>query len=198
MAEHYFDAEPNVAERRHDITVSVWGTERTYTTATGVFSHQGLDKATEILLRHSVPPPHPATVLDLGCGWGPIACSLAAEGLTVWAVDVNERALQLTRENAERHALDVTACRPEDVPAEITFDAIWSNPPIRIGKQALHDLLLTWLPRLSGSGEARLVVGKNLGADSLHRWLESEGYPTVREASEKGFRVLSVRRPPMR
>jgi 16S rRNA (guanine1207-N2)-methyltransferase len=74
----------------------------------------------------------------------------------------------------------------------VRFTEIWSNPPIRIGKQALHDLLLTWLPRLAPGGRAVLVVGRNLGADSLHRWLEEQGHPTTRIGSAKGFRVLEV------
>jgi 16S rRNA G1207 methylase RsmC len=79
------------------------------------------------------------------------------------------------------------------VPAEVRFDEIWSNPPIRIGKEPLHALLLTWLPRLAPGGRAVLVVGKNLGADSLQRWLGEQGYPTTRLASAKGFRVLEAR-----
>ena len=71
---------------------------------------------------------------------------------------------------------------------------IWSNPPIRIGKQALHDLLLTWLPRLKPDGAAYLVVGKNLGADSLTAWLTSQDWPARKLASAKGFRVLKVQR----
>lgn len=188
---HYFDRAPVTDDERRTISVEVWGRRRDFVTSTGVFSGDSLDKATAILLAESNPPAAGSTVLDLGCGWGPIACSLAAEGSTVWAVDVNERALALTAENAK--GLDVHPALPEDVPADLTFDAIWSNPPIRIGKEALHELLLTWLPRLRPGGEARLVVGKNLGADSLQRWLTEQGHPTERVASSKGFRVLSVR-----
>lgn len=190
---HYFDARPAASDERRSIRVYVWGGERQYTTSSGVFSGDHLDQATRILLEESTAPPAGSTVLDLGCGWGPIACTLAAAGSTVWAVDVNERALDLTRENAK--GLDVTAAQPQDVPADLTFDAIWSNPPIRIGKAALHELLLTWLPRLKPGAEARLVVSKNLGADSLQRWLADQGYPTERVATSKGFRVLSVSRP---
>jgi 16S rRNA G1207 methylase RsmC len=190
---HYFEDDPGVEDRRQDVVMSAWGHELTMTTASGVFARDGLDKATDALLRHDNPPS--GTVLDLGCGWGAVACAVAAAGATVWAVDVNERALELTRLNAERHGVDVTACRPEDVPADVRFDAIWSNPPIRVGKEALHDLLLQWLPRLTDDGTARLVVGKNLGADSLQRWLTGQGWPTERVGSERGFRVLSVRRP---
>ena len=193
MADHYFDASPTSDDRRRDVTAHVWGREMVFTTSSGVFSHDGLDKATAVLLRHSTPP-STGVVLDLGCGWGPIACSVATTGATVWAVDVNERALELTRLNAERLGVTVTAVLPDDVPSDLVVDEIWSNPPIRVGKQALHDLLLRWLPHLAPEGVARLVVGKNLGADSLQRWLVDQGWPTERSASEKGFRILEVRR----
>jgi len=189
---HYFDAAPTTSDERRTLSVTVWDRTRSYETSTGVFSGDRLDKATAILLAESTPPPAGSVVLDLGCGWGPIACSLAEAGSTVWAVDVNERALELTARNAA--GLDVHAVLPQDVPEDLRFDAIWSNPPIRIGKEALHELLLTWLPRLRPGGEARLVVGRNLGADTLQRWLDEQGFPTERVASSKGFRVLSVRR----
>jgi 16S rRNA (guanine1207-N2)-methyltransferase len=196
VADHYFDPVPASDDRRHEVTASVWGRELTFTTSSGVFSHDGLDKATAVLLRTSTPP-STGVVLDLGCGWGPIACSIASASpaATVWAVDVNERALELTRLNAERLGAEVRASLPADVPPDVAFDHIWSNPPIRVGKQALHELLLLWLPRLSPGGTARLVVGKNLGSDSLQRWLVEQGWPTARIGSEKGFRVLEVRRP---
>jgi 16S rRNA G1207 methylase RsmC len=193
MSEHYFDGAPTSEDRRRDVTTRIWERDMVFTTSSGVFSHDGLDKATAVLLRNSSPPTQ-GVVLDLGCGWGPIACALATAGPTVWAVDVNERALELTRLNAERLGVSVQAALPTAVPADLVFDEIWSNPPIRIGKQALHDLLLHWLPRLAPHGIARLVVGKNLGADSLQRWLVEQGWPTIRVDSEKGFRILEVRR----
>ncbi|MET0766941.1 MAG: methyltransferase [Aeromicrobium sp.] len=194
MPEHYFDGTPTSDDRRRDVTARIWDRDMTFTTSSGVFSNDGLDKATAVLLRNSRPPSE-GLVLDLGCGWGPIACALAMAGPTVWAVDVNERALELTRVNAERLGVPVRTATPDDVPADLVFDEIWSNPPIRIGKQALHDLLLRWLPRLADDGLARLVVGRNLGADSLQRWLDGQGWPTTRVDSEKGFRILEVRRP---
>lgn len=195
MPDHYFDRSPTSDDHRREVTARIWDRELTFTTSSGVFSHDGLDKATAVLLRNSTPPAA-GVVLDLGCGWGPIACSLAASGATVWAVDVNERALELTRHNAERLGVTVHAAFPEDVPDDVEFDQIWSNPPIRIGKQALHELLLHWLPRLAPGGAARLVIGKNLGSDSLQRWLVEQGWPTERVDSDKGFRILEVRRPP--
>lgn len=185
---HYFDTSPEADPKRRTVEVTVWGQTRTYVTAGGVFAGSGLDKATAVLLSESEPPSPGSVVLDLGCGWGPIACSLASAGAKVWAVDVNQRALELTAQNAGDQP--VTAALPDAVPTDLKFDEIWSNPPIRIGKDALHELLLTWLPRLKPGGHARLVVGKNLGADSLQRWLGEQGYPTERVASAKGFRVL--------
>jgi 16S rRNA (guanine1207-N2)-methyltransferase len=111
-------------------------------------------------------------------------------------VDVNERALLLARENAAQLGVAerFTALPPDQVDPGATYDEIWSNPPIRVGKEALHELLLQWLPRLRPGGRAVLVVGKNLGSDSLARWLGEQGYPTEKQASAKGFRVLESRR----
>jgi 16S rRNA G1207 methylase RsmC len=152
-----------------------------------------------VLLRESSPPPDAGRLLDLGCGYGVLAVALASgcPGARVDAVDVNERALALTAANAARHGVGdrVHPTLPEAVEPAARYDEIWSNPPIRVGKQALHHLLLTWLPRLRPDGVARLVVGKNLGADSLQRWLAGEGWECERTASSRGFRVFAVRRP---
>ncbi|WP_396135313.1 MULTISPECIES: class I SAM-dependent methyltransferase [unclassified Aeromicrobium] len=196
MSGHYFDERPSTAEDRREVHFSAWGHDLRCTTGGGVFSGDHLDHATRVLLESDGPPT--GTVLDLGCGWGPIALAVAtaSPSATVWAVDVNERARELTALNAAALGAGerVHVAAPESVPDHVRFDAIWSNPPIRIGKPALHDLLLHWLARLSDDGHARLVVGKNLGADSLQRWLTDQGWPTERTTSSKGFRVLTVRR----
>lgn len=193
---HYF-TQPTGPDKRRDIEAVIWDEDYTFTTSAGVFSGGRLDLGTSVLLRENEPPAS-GRVLDLGCGFGPIAVAIARTSpeVTVDAVDVNERALDLTRLNAERYGLGgrVRALLPQQVPGDARYDEIWSNPPIRIGKQALHDLLLTWLPRLVEDGVARLVVGKNLGADSLQRWLTDQGYACERAASAKGFRVLVVTR----
>ncbi len=198
MGEHYFSADPGSDEIRQPVKVSVWGHHLALVSASGVFARGRLDRGTAVLLRETGPPVSTGTLLDLGCGYGVIACALATAQptATVWAVDVNERALRLCADNATSLRLGdrVRPALPDDVPAGVQFDEIWSNPPIRIGKQALHALLLTWLPRLAPSGRAVLVVGKNLGADSLQRWICDEGYGCERLASAKGFRILEVRR----
>ncbi len=198
MGEHYFSADPASAEKRHLVTASVWGRELELTSAAGVFAHGRLDVGTAVLFRETQPPMSGGTFLDLGCGYGVIACALALvqPAATVWAVDVNERAVRLCGENAASLGLGdrVRPSLPDGVPAELEFDELWSNPPIRIGKQALHELLLSWLPRLAPTGRAVMVVGKNLGADSLQRWIAGAGFRCVRLGSAKGFRVLHVSR----
>jgi 16S rRNA G1207 methylase RsmC len=197
-AEHYFTARPAGPAVRRRVDVELAGRTLSVETAGGVFSPDRVDSGTQVLLREAPPPPAEGTLLDLGCGWGPIALTLGlrAPAATVYAVDVNERALDLVRANAATAGLpNVRVARPDDVPERVRFDLIWSNPPIRVGKQVLHDLMGTWLPRLTQEGQAYLVVQKNLGADSLQRWLrETMALPCDRYAVSKGFRILRVSR----
>jgi 16S rRNA (guanine1207-N2)-methyltransferase len=191
----YFEERPAVASSTSTVDVVVPGASFTMHTDRGVFSHGRLDAGTAVLLRSAPPLPSSGVALDLGCGAGPIAIAMAlrSPGLDVWAIDVNERARALCAANAAAAGADkVRVAAPDEVPGEIRFDVIWSNPPIRVGKDALHDLLLTWLARLAPDGEAVLVVQKHLGADSLQRWLSGSGWPTSRAASAKGYRVLQI------
>ncbi|HMQ37093.1 MAG TPA: methyltransferase, partial [Micropruina sp.] len=194
---HYF-TEPAAAEKRRGVDVRFWDTDWRFSTANEVFSADGLDLGTAVLLRSAAPPAGATRLLDLGCGWGVLAVALATAcpGAIVDAVDVNPRALALCADNARAHRVGdrVRPLLPEDADPDARYDEIWSNPPIRIGKQALHDLLLSWLPRLNPDGVARLVVGRNLGADSLQRWLIEQGWECQRTASAKGFRVFAVTR----
>lgn len=194
--EHYFTAKPASAEELRTVAVRLAGREVEVEVASGVFSPGGVDKGTRVLLQEVPAPPQEGNLLDLGCGWGPIALTMALEApaATVWAVDVNERALDLVRRTAARLGLtNVQAATPDMVPAGTTFAAIWSNPPIRVGKLALHTMLERWLPQLEDDAEAWLVVQKNLGSDSLARWItETLDLPVERKTSSKGFRVLRV------
>lgn len=194
MTDHYFSATPGSASDPTSFRLDLGDVAFELVTDAGVFARGRLDKGTRVLLAHAPDPHRGGDLLDLGCGYGPIALTLAARRRrsTVWAVDVNDRALDLTRRNAEAAGLDnVRACRPEEVPDDVRFAGMWSNPPIRAGKEALHDLLLTWLPRVDGA--SYLVVSKNLGSDSLARWLVEQGFPTSRRSSHAGFRILEVR-----
>lgn len=203
MSEHYFSTDPSADFRLRKVRVRLAGREVTVKTANGIFSPSGVDKGTAVLLDYA-PEAHGPLALDIGCGWGPLALTL---GMTVpdarvYAVDINNRSLELTRYNAQALGLNnILVSTPEDVAEQLRFNTIWSNPPIRVGKEALHGLLLTWLPRLAPGGAAYLVVQKNLGADSLHRWLDAElaarygqDFRVGRYASSKGFRILEVLR----
>ena len=194
MADHYFTNSPNTGKNRQLTEATIWGTVYRLITASGVFARSGLDIATAVLMRSCDPPTGATRLCDVGCGYGPIAIALAdhCPDARVDAVDVNDAALQLCKENAAAAGVAerVVTMRPEDTNPDARYDEIWSNPPIRIGKEALHDLLLTWLPRLAPGGAMRMVVGKNLGADSLQTWLTAQGYRCERVASAKGFRVL--------
>ncbi len=195
-ADHYFTSSPGSEAARRTIRVRLAGREVEVVTAAGVFSPEHLDDGTRILLDTVPAPPVDGHLLDLGSGWGPIALSLALRSpeATVWAVDVNERALDLVRRNAARLGIsNVNAALPADVPDDLTFATIWSNPPIRVGKQELHAMLRHWLPRLDADATAWLVVAKHLGAESLQRWLADElGLDVERAATSKGFRVLAA------
>jgi 16S rRNA (guanine1207-N2)-methyltransferase len=201
-SEHYFSETPGSDFNSKEIKVEINGIAVSVETAGGIFSPDHIDQGTAVLLDHLDKVPPGGNLLDVGCGWGPIALSLASRSphATVWAIDVNERSLELTRRNAARLGLgNVKVCRPEEVPAGLEFEGIWSNPPIRVGKTVLHSILLTWLPRLAEGSESYLVVQKNLGADSLHRWLESElpsGFSTIRVDTSKSFRILRVKNRP--
>jgi 16S rRNA (guanine1207-N2)-methyltransferase len=173
-ADHYFSADPATPARR-------------------------LDPGTAVLLRKGDLPTAAAsgTFLDLGCGYGPITAVLASEAprATVWAVDVNSRARELTAENAATLGLpNVRVAGPDETPGDVIFDQIWSNPPTHVGKAELHALMERWLPRLAPDGVAWLVINRNLGGDSLHTWLTGLGWAVTRVASQKGFRVLRVER----
>lgn len=195
--EHYFSAEPSASTERRTLRLHLSDLTLDLVTDRGVFSGQRVDAGTKVLLSEA---PFPADLaghaLDLGCGYGPIAVTVARRipGVTVWALEVNGRALALTAENASAagvgpRVMPVTA---GDVPDDIHFGAIYSNPPIRIGNEALRVLLATWLARLTPQGRAWLVVHKHLGSDSLAAWLRREGYGVERRSSRMGYRLLEV------
>jgi 16S rRNA (guanine1207-N2)-methyltransferase len=195
---HYFDPKPEVPSRPRTVHLHLGELSLDLQADRGVFGLKGIDLGTLTFLREAPPPPKSGDLLDLGSGYGPIAITLGrlSPEARVWAVDVNERALELTRANAEANqASNVTASTPDGVPTEVSFDAIYSNPPVRVGKAPLHGLLMRWLPRLKPGASAYLVVQRNLGADSLAVWLGTQGFEVNRLKSKKGYRILEVKRP---
>lgn len=194
---HYFDEEPTTESAPRDVTLLLPDVQLILRTDRGVFGYDRIDPGTKLLLLKAPTPAASGDLLDIGCGTGAIALTMAARSpaSTVWAIDVNERARDLCRANAERNAItNVRVCAPDEVPDTVRFSTIWSNPAIRIGKPALHAMLLRWLGRVADDGEAVLVVHKHLGSDSLQTWLSGQGHPTERLASSSGYRILHCRR----
>ena len=195
--DHYFAQQPTSAAAPTTHEVKVRKLHLVLAGDRGVFNQGDLDWGTRVLIENA-DIPSGGVLLDLGCGGGAIAVALAKlrPDAVVWAVDVNERALEVTRRSVElNHVTNVRVCAPDAVPSDLRFDAIWSNPPIRVGKDELHALLTTWLARLAAGGTADLVVHKNLGSDSLAKWLTGEGYAVERRASKQGYRILHVTQP---
>ena len=198
-ADHYFARVPRSASRPRSVELILpEGRLLELATDSGVFSPERVDPGTRALLADGPVVPPGGVVADVGCGYGAIAITLALRGgpgTTVWAVDVNARARELCATNAIAHGVgdQVRVVAPPDVPADLMVDQVWSNPPIRVGKEALHELLTAWLGRLrTPAGTATIVVQKHLGADSLARWLGENRWPTTRLASRGGYRVLSI------
>lgn len=192
---HYFSPSPVTPSRPAVVTLALPDLTVDLETDRGVFSAERVDPGTLVLLR--AVEPRPGVLVDLGCGYGPIAVTLARRqpGAQVWAVDVNDRARALCTANAARAGCtNVHSVAPDEVPDDLVVDAVYSNPPIRIGNDALHRLLLTWLDRLRPGGQAWLVVKKHLGSDSLARWLTDAGWPATRHTSRQGYRVLRIDR----
>ena len=194
-SDQYFEQHPDVGSDPVTIDVTLPDVAFTLRTDRGVFSRGQLDTGTSLLLRSAPRPAPTGDLLDLGCGSGPIALTMAkrSPAATVWAVDVNSRARDLCAFNADQNGIaNIQVAAPDAVPADVRFSTIWSNPPIRVGKAALHRILSEWLGRLDDDGHAVLVVQKHLGADSLQRWLDEQGFVTERIASKSGFRLLTV------
>jgi 16S rRNA (guanine1207-N2)-methyltransferase len=193
---HYFDPAPEVESKPRTLHLRAGDLAIELQADRGVFGSRAIDLGTLTLLKEAPLPPAEGEMLDLGSGYGPIAIALArhSPAARVWAVDVNERALELTRINAlAAKTPNVVATLPDGIPAEVRFAAIYSNPPVRVGKAPLHELLERWLPRLAPGASAYLVVQRNLGADSLATWLAAQGWRVQRLKSKKGYRILEVK-----
>lgn len=192
----YFAASPTSASDRINAELRLPDLSLDLATDRGVFARGRIDTGTKLLLLDGpAPVAGDRHLLDLGAGYGPIALTLAARNpeATIWAVEINDRARQLCRENASAAGLvNLRVVSPEEVPGDVIFDRLWSNPPIRIGKRAMRAMLSGWLARLGPAGSAHLVVQKHLGSDSLQRWLEQGGWSTQRRCSRAGYRVLDI------
>ena len=192
--EQYFSGGPTSAPRPGTVSLDLPDRSLRFDTDSGVFSPGRIDPGTKLLLME-LPGLDHGPVLDLGCGYGPIACTVALRhpDLEVIGVDVNPRARDLCAANAAALGAAITVLDPAEALEQVErVGTIVSNPPIRIGKAALHELLGSWLERLAPEGSAYLVVHKHLGADSLARWLRDRGHPVQKLRSRQGYRILQV------
>ncbi|MDO4258712.1 MAG: methyltransferase [Actinomycetaceae bacterium] len=199
--QYFSDSSPVAEGEARHLTITARGHSFSVSVSGKVFSSTRLDLGTRQLLAEAPALPAQGTFLDLGCGWGPIALAMAAESpaAQVWAVDVNSRAVDLTQRNATANGYGeaIYACDAQSALAkarseDLRFDVIWSNPPVRIGKEAMHEMLTSWLSLLAPNGFAYFVVQRNLGADSLISWLNAQGFPAQKIASKKGYRIIEV------
>lgn len=201
VEEHYFSSDPAAPKKTVNISMQVGGTQIELEAASGTFSSSRLDAGTAVLLKHADHFPKDGNVLDIGCGWGPIGLSIASlqKNSKVYGIDINQRSIEQSNLNSKSLGLkNFSAMHSRDLPEDLRFSAIWSNPPIRVGKKILHELMESFIPRLEPGGRAMLVVQKNLGADSFQRWL-SNRFPEAevsRVGTDKGYRVISLVSPP--
>jgi 16S rRNA (guanine1207-N2)-methyltransferase len=192
--DHYFTPDPKVASHPRTFRVNLPDLSFELDTDRGVFAHGYLD-AGQFTWGDGSEGAKQEVCAGVGCGYGAIAITLALRNpdARVWAVDVNRRALDLCARNAERAgAGNVVPAEPDAVPERLRFAAVYSNPPVRLGKPALHALLLTWIGRLQPDAAATLVVQRHLGADSLAAWLTGLGHHVERIRSKAGYRILEV------
>jgi 16S rRNA G1207 methylase RsmC len=195
--QHYFSEQPQTETTTHPVEFELEGRTFNLTAASGTFSSTRLDAGTRILLKESSFFPSEGTILDIGCGWGPISIAIAAlrPATNVIGLDVNARSLELAASNASQLGLkNFKAVRADAIAQDLLFDGIWSNPPIRVGKAVLHELMETWIPRLKPGASAMLVVQKQLGAESFQKWLGDsfKGFNVSRHSIDKGYRVIRV------
>lgn len=197
MPEHYFTASPTSPHAQRAVTLTALGVKMRLVTDAGVFSREGLDAGTRILLEAL--PPLAGRVLDLGCGWGALGLTLAKRYPEAQFVltDLNERACQLSKRNAEANALQNVRvlCGDGFEPVQGAFDWICTNPPIRAGKRVIYALFARAAEHLLPGGRLAIVMRKQQGAASALRFLE-ENYACVQTLDKSaGYWVLCASEP---
>lgn len=207
---HYFEYQENLASKEHRFEASIGGKTIKFITDLGVFSRAHLDVASELLLKSLIEKQQfnqwsgaalsseKRRVLDLGCGYGPLAlfCKSFFPFVEMFGVEVNERAYHLAKKNAQLNHLDVRFFL-EDARTYLEkekFDIIVTNPPIRVGKEILYALLEKAYHALLPDGAMFLVVGKKQGADSMANFLKSLGGELFLLDKGKGFKVFVLKK----
>lgn len=191
MPDHYYTENPNSAHDERRIALQALGNDLTFVTDAGVFSRDGLDRGTEVLLEAL--PPLEGRVLDLGCGWGAVGVALGKRypALDIVMTDINSRAVELARRNLAENGVTAAVLQGDGFDAvEGRFDAIVTNPPIRAGKAVIYGLFARAREYLEPDGALYVVIRKQQGAPSALKYLKEiySRAETVDRAS--GFHVL--------
>ena len=191
MTEHYYTENPNSAHDEWQVDVRALGNDLRFTTDAGVFSRDGLDRGTEVLL-NALPEPH-GRVLDLGCGWGAVGVALGKKypGLEIVMTDINARAVDLARRNLAQNGVRATVVQGDGFEAVTgSFDLIITNPPIRAGKAVIYGLFAGARDHLNPGGALYLVIRKQQGAPSALKYLREiyAGAEVIDRGS--GFHVI--------
>lgn len=191
MNDHYYTENPNSAHDERRVHLTALGNSLEFITDAGVFSRDGLDRGSELLL--NALPPLSGRVLDLGCGWGAVGVALGAKypNLSIVMTDVNQRAVDLARRNLQINRVAAQVLQGDGYEAvEGTFDAIITNPPIRAGKALIYSLFDQARERLNPGGALYIVIRKQQGAPSALKHLQ-ETWPAAEIIDrEAGYWVL--------
>jgi 16S rRNA (guanine1207-N2)-methyltransferase len=196
VSEHYYTNRPTVKHDLHKAEALLRGHKLSLTTDAGVFSKKGVDYGSELLIE-SMDIPLNAKVLDVGCGYGPIglvAALLCSQG-HVTMVDINERAVELSRENAKNNKINNVTIVHSDLLEQVKdqrFDVILTNPPIRAGKETVHRIFTEAYGCLVSGGTLWVVIQKKQGAPSAKAKLESVYSEVVDISKDKGYRILKA------
>lgn len=198
MADHYYSKQPSAAHDQQKIEAKLRGRTFSFTTDAGVFSKQGVDFGSRLLIETMELEPN-ADVLDVGCGYGPIglaAAAIASEGHVIM-VDINERAIELARSNAENNGIGNVTIMQSDLLEQVKgrrFDVVLTNPPIRAGKETVHRIFEEARDVLKPEGALWIVIQKKQGAPSALKKLETL-YSDVQEVNhDKGYKIYRARR----
>ena len=187
----YYAENPDAAHDIHELRVDLLGEKMTFLTDAGVFSKKMVDFGSQLLLK-CLEVDQGETVLDVGCGYGPLGLSLAkAYGVQATMVDINNRALDLAQQNAERNKVEATIFQSniyEQV--EGHFDHVISNPPIRAGKQVVHEIIENSKDFLKTGGDLTIVIQKKQGAPSAKSKMEDVFGNCEVVKKDKGYYIL--------
>ncbi|MEW6725289.1 MAG: methyltransferase [Bacillota bacterium] len=199
MSEQYFTTRPSSREEVAEFSEEIRGIRLTLLTGGGVFSRNRIDFGTRLLLEY-LELPETGPFLDLGCGYGPIAITVARlrPGVRVIGVEVNQRAAQLAMENAVRNQAANVEIRTGSGFAPVAgeqFSAIITNPPFRAGKALVHAWLEQAADHLAPEAALWVVVGNKQGAESLTGRMKQLYHEVGVVKCKGGFRVLRARRP---